>query len=149
MKTLKSVTSRVMVTLLVLLSLMAAPLWSQNESSVLAKTNRSVQKLSDDLVDKIAKNPGGFVSVILQMPAAATSGLLSEIGMSNGLIHRAYRNINAMSVRLPAAQVAKLAARLDVDFISLDRPVELMSQGHLETTTGATQARSQGTLMTG
>ena len=147
MKSIKVAISRLMIAVLASVSITAVPLWMHYETSALAKSVRSSSKLSDDLKDKINKTPGSRVSVILQLPGAATGSLRAELGFSNGLIHQAYDNINAMAVELPAALVEKLASRLDVEFISLDRPTHLM--GHLETTTGAALARSLGTTSTG
>src|SRR5207253_3267423 len=68
--------------------------------------------------------------------------LLSSIRLLGGVISRTYQNLNALAAVLPGTLITSVALRPDVTYISLDRPTQLT--GHLETTTGASQARSYG-----
>src|SRR5262249_23218489 len=112
-----------------------------------AKTAPS--KLSDDLLSAIhaAPTPGTMIPVVFQMQGAPGTGFLSSVNMSGGSGHKFYVNIPALAVKLPAAIIALLATRVDVVHVSLDRPTHMT--GHLETTTGAAQARAYGTSTTG
>src|SRR5262249_44943614 len=106
-------------------------------------------KLSDDLLSAIhaAPTPGTMIPVVFQMQGAPATGFLSSVNMAGGRAHKYYVNIPALAVKLPAAIIVLLATRVDVVHVSLDRPTHMT--GHLETTTGAAQARAYGTLSSG
>ncbi|HVG18502.1 MAG TPA: S8 family peptidase [Blastocatellia bacterium] len=149
MKKQNSVIRILLCALLTFSSLAVIPSGPQPHSIVSAQSNRPIaRKFSPDLEDKISKNPSERVSVLIQTSTNPSSGLLSSLSRSGGITLRAFRNVHAMAVELPAAAVDALSRRLDVDYISLDKPTQVTAS-HLETTTGANLVRSYGTSATG
>ncbi|HKY03491.1 MAG TPA: S8 family peptidase, partial [Blastocatellia bacterium] len=110
------------------------------ESRALAREHRPASKISRDLQPLVDLNPGSAVSIIIQTSSAPARSLLSSLDNLNGVIHRSYANLNSIAVQLPAAAVTALSRRHDVSFISLDRTAR--AAGHIEVTSGASQARS-------
>src|SRR5947207_13976772 len=68
-----------------------------------------------------------------------------SVGLEGGRIQKKLRNFNAMTVEIPLTALSKLAGRADVRYISYDRKVT--STGHLEDTTGTTQARAYANVL--
>ncbi|HYY55782.1 MAG TPA: S8 family peptidase, partial [Pyrinomonadaceae bacterium] len=104
-------------------------------------------KVSSDLRDKVSSGATGQIPVVFITPSAPTNTLQTAITSGGGAVKKKFTNVRGLSATLPAAQVDKLAARTDVSYIALDRPVR--KEGHLETTTGADLARSYGNSTTG
>src|SRR5436305_4146344 len=103
----------------------------------------SVTRISPDLQALISADPLRPLPVIMQTVNPPNLNLLSSITLLGGVITRSYQNLNALAAVLPGTLISILAARADVTYISLDRPTQ--TTGHLETTTGAGQARGYGT----
>src|SRR5205807_4836526 len=138
--------SRIVMAIMLVLSHMAAIPFLDLSSKAVAQSNSS-SKLSADLRDKMNRSgPQDRIQVILRTPAAPSKQLIGA-AKSSGSVARTFQNINAITLNLPAQAIAALAARSDVNYVSIDRPTK--STGHLETTTGADQARSYGTSSTG
>ncbi|HEX8889457.1 MAG TPA: S8 family serine peptidase, partial [Pyrinomonadaceae bacterium] len=107
------------------------------------------EKVSKDLLDVArSAHAGDRVKVIIQtnkIPLGVLDALLSFHG---GQLRASFTNFNARVVELPARAVAALAARFDIDFISLDR--ESLPVGHVSATSGADAVRvSNGTTTSG
>src|ERR1044071_2654139 len=97
-------------------------------------------KVSRDVVDKArAVAPTAQIPVIVQLNDKANSSFESEVARKSGQLKATLREFNTRVIDLPAKAVDDLAARTDVDFISLDR--QNISFGHVTTTTGAEAAR--------
>lgn len=80
------------------------------------------------------------IDVIIQFAGGASSERRQSVRSAGGSVRKSLAVIEGLSAKLPLRAVQALASRDDLAFISPDRPVQLM--GHLETTTGAAQARS-------
>jgi hypothetical protein len=81
------------------------------------------------------------IEVIVQFNDEAASrqaSLLSEVGTT---ALKEFPKLNARLLSLPLRAAEKLAARTEVRYVSLDRPVT--SSGHITTTTGAEDIRVQ------
>ena len=97
-------------------------------------------KVSRDVVDKARTvAPTAQIPVIVQLNDKANQSFESEVTKKSGQLKATLRQFNARIVDLPAKSVDELAARPDVDFISLDR--QNISFGHISSTTGADAAR--------
>jgi serine protease AprX len=74
------------------------------------------------------------------------SGLATDLTLKScllklgGRVHQVLPNLRVAAVELPLGRVRELAAETQIEYISPDRPIEAF--GHLETTTGADQART-------
>jgi subtilisin family serine protease len=105
-------------------------------------------KISEDLSEKMNSSSGSeLIPIIFTTPGAPTTTLQTDVPKAKGLVKKVFKNVNGMSATLPACAIANFAARSDVAYVSLDRPVQV--NGHLEATTGADQARNYGTTQTG
>src|SRR5688572_20836078 len=108
---------------------------------------KAQDKISPDLrarVDgaRVGADSAG-VNIILQLnsnPGSALSALLKRNGVR---VKKAFRNLNARSVELPASVIEELAAHSEVDYLSLDREVRTL--GHVSLTAGADAVRTQTT----
>jgi serine protease AprX len=123
----------------------------QIEQSLSQKPNESAElsiadKLSDDLEMQMAGAAFGDASdiakVIVQTKSVPKAGLSTAIMNAGGLIKKTYQNFNAIAMEIPNAGLRALAARSDVNYISLDRPAQVT--GHIETTTGTSLVRNSG-----
>src|SRR5882724_2530 len=79
------------------------------------------EKIASDLKDMSNRSPYRTVSVILQTPSGPSATLLTQIAALGGKVRRKYRNINAISIKLPARSAALLSGRFDVEHVSIER----------------------------
>src|SRR5690348_16158315 len=99
------------------------------------------RKVSRDILKKVADGHGAdFVRVIIQPASPSDLSIDSTIEYSGGSNIRKFKNFAVRVATLPAQAAANLAARSDVSYVSLNRDV--LSMGHLSSTTGADQARA-------
>src|SRR5205085_429690 len=142
-----------LVTMAVLLSL-CSPLFINNTRARAASqplSNLSTTKISPDLQQLIMSGNGDTrVRVIVQKKPSSSGGLLGGLigGLLNtvgGLLVSVLSNLNLLIVDVQANDVQVLASDPDVTYISLDAAVR--SSGHIVTTTGAQQIRTQKTLL--
>jgi serine protease AprX len=82
------------------------------------------QKLSADLASSVASNSGQSVQVIVQWKADAGGGILSKILALGGAVIADFTSIHSGAYSVPAAALNTLSADPDVNFVSLDRPVQ-------------------------
>ncbi|HVG35209.1 MAG TPA: S8 family peptidase [Pyrinomonadaceae bacterium] len=136
--------SFLLTTILLLWSVAGFKPVMQLETKVLAA---GVSKVSPDLRDKVNSGASGQIPVVFVTPSAPTTSLQSAVTGGGGAVKKNLKNVRELTATLPASQIDKLAARTDVSYIALDRPVR--KEGHLEITTGAYQARNYGTSTTG
>src|SRR5215216_6733011 len=125
--------------LLLLSSIAGTHLGRSFNTSVLA-AGASSKKISDDLKNAISKDPNKKLKVIVQTNAPPSRGLVSTVGISGGNVKKSYRNLNAVTIEIPAKAVEALSLSKDIKFVSLDAATRVA--GHLEATTGTDQARS-------
>src|SRR5207237_1592302 len=118
-------------------------------SSFMAKVAASADQTTK--ADKVATNLRGHVSsassetvsVILQLNGPA-SGRLNALLNRNGIhVKQLFKNFNSSAVELPVSAVDELASYDEVQFVSLDD--QIMSMGHVSSTTGADDVRTQTT----
>jgi serine protease AprX len=145
MRNLRIMTSFLLAALFIFWAVAGLAPLPQSDSNVQAAAGGS--KVSTDLRDKVNNNTPGQIPVIFVTPSSPTSSLQTAVTNNGGFVKKSLKNVRALTATLPAAQVDKLAARTDVSYVALDRTVR--KEGHLETTTGADQARSYGTSTTG
>jgi serine protease AprX len=142
----KIVFSFLLTTLLLLSSFAGLHLGRSFDTSVHAG-GVTPKKLSDDLRNAISKDPDKKLKVIVQTNAPPSRGLVSSVGISGGNIKKSYRNLNAVSIEIPAKAVEALSLSKDIKFVSLDATTRVA--GHLEATTGTDQARNYGNSSNG
>ncbi|HEX4948224.1 MAG TPA: S8 family peptidase [Blastocatellia bacterium] len=66
--------------------------------------------------------------------------LQASVQRVGGRLHRVHPNLNVATMDVPVERVRELAAEPTIEYVSPDRPLVVL--GHLETTTGAEQARA-------
>src|SRR5215510_8980099 len=138
-----------LVTAAVLFSLCSALFISTNTRARASNTLPSVTnntKISPDLQKLILSGNGNAnVRVIVQSTSPSPSllgGLLNTVG---GLLVSVLSSLNIRIVDVQANSVQVLATDPSVSYISLDAPV--VSSGHITTTTGTQQVRTQKSLL--
>jgi subtilisin family serine protease len=95
-------------------------------------------KVAADVKQKVAK--GERVEAIVRSSGTWSTTLSDAVMSDGGSVTRTFTNLKDMRVvSLPAAAVANLAKRSDVDYIALDREVKKL--GHVSLTSGADAAR--------
>src|SRR5215207_1850726 len=94
-------------------------------------------KVSSDLRQKLGG--GGKLDVVVKSAGAWGKALDDAVKNNNGSVTKSYENFPVRAVSLPAAAVAALASRPDVEYLALDREVKLL--GHVSLTSGADAAR--------
>jgi serine protease AprX len=104
-------------------------------------------KISPDLEEKINGEGNNMIPVIFTTQGESNTALETDLPRWRGALKKVFKNVNGMSVNLPANVIAGFAARSDVAYIALDRTLNV--SGHLEATTGADQARNYGTAAMG
>ena len=101
-------------------------------------------KVSPDLAQLIQTDPGNNRQKLIvqfnQTPLLQIDALLLGLG---GMVPRQLNELGIGLVDLPLDAVGTLAARDEVRYISLDRPLNAL--GHIETTTGTSAVRVQTT----
>src|SRR6266446_6192186 len=147
--TTKGVLSLLTVAILVFSVLMTGLPTGARSVSANSRTRRS--NMSPDLERAIVSSPGGTVRVIVDTKSSSNSSafgrLATKIGAMGGVVFRSLNHNKSMSIQIPASAVAALAADNTVKYLSLDR--KTVVTGHLETTSGAADARNYGTPDTG
>ncbi|MFL6257861.1 MAG: S8 family serine peptidase [Pyrinomonadaceae bacterium] len=113
-----------------------------------ARGSGGASKLSPDLRALADGAQSGSVNVIVQQVSPTQKTLLDSIFNLVGLVNAAggrvtgnFLRLGAVSARVPAKSLRDLAARSEVRYVSPDR--ELGAAGHIETTTGAANVRTQ------
>jgi serine protease AprX len=140
-KTPKNHRKKAAITLLMFVALCLAT-WSPVEVAR-AHSGARIQKISSDLLAQVRRARGDErTRVIVQFKGKRGSTLDAQSPSDGAVTTHAYRSLNARAVELPAAAVERLAARDDVAYVSPDYDVQVL--GHVETTTGATAARTLG-----
>src|SRR5690349_5892912 len=141
-----------LVTIAVLLSLCSALTISTNTrvhaaNSAPAAATFANTKISPDLQELILSGQGDQrVKVFVQSVPSSTGGLLGGLlNTVGGLLVNVLSALNIRIVDVTANDVQVLASDPSVTYISLDAPVR--SSGHLTTTTGTQQVRTQKTLL--
>ncbi len=135
------------VSLLIIISLAGVPFGQLAEIDALAQTSVVNRKLSYELRNFATDSTATRVPVIIRTSINADRRLLSSLTGLGIDVRRSYSRINLLAARVPAKMLKLVAARFDVEYISFDRMTQ--PAGHLETTTGADQARGYGTVATG
>ena len=135
----KMALSFLLATLLLLSSIAGTHLGRSFTTSALA-AGASSKKISDDLRNTINKDPNKKLKVIVQTNAPPSKGLVSSVNVSGGNVKKSYRNLNAVTIEIPAKAVESLSSAKDIKFVSLDATTRVA--GHLEATTGTDQARN-------
>ncbi|MET0625721.1 MAG: S8 family serine peptidase, partial [Pyrinomonadaceae bacterium] len=117
-------------------------------------------KLSPELLALAQGSRGKSVEVIIQESSVATprSGLNLSLGLNlnlslnlnailglvnslGGRVTRTFGQLGLVAARVPESELAALAARPEVRYVSPDRT--LGASGHIETTTGTSSVRTQ------
>jgi len=122
----------------------AGPASAQNGWQA-GRQEQPAAKLSGELKERAKK--GEKVSVIVQTVGAPSDELLAEVSGKGGSVKSRLEHVRAAAVEVDGGELESLANRPDVTFVSHDRPI--MQFGHVETTTGADQARNYSTNSTG
>ena len=112
-----------------------------------SEAGRRLHRKSDDLQFAVNNRAAReFVSVIIETTTSddnlAFNRLVAQVIRTGGRVHRSLSNNRHLAVRVPADAIDSLANDASVNYISLDRAIQVT--GHLETTTGADQARRSG-----
>jgi serine protease AprX len=127
------------ISFLAALALLASAVVLHGTTAVRARGSSSaVSKISADLKQKL--NGGGKINVVIKAAGSWGKTLDDAVKNNNGSITKTYSNFALRAASLPVAAVNALAARSDVDYVALDRDVELL--GHVTLTTGADAARA-------
>jgi len=101
------------------------------------------RKVSKDILKKVTDGRGAdFVRVIIQPASSTDLSIDTTIELSGGSNLRKFKNFAVRVATLPAQAAVNLAGRSDVSYVSLNRDV--LPMGHLSSTTGADQVRSNG-----
>jgi energy-converting hydrogenase Eha subunit F len=128
--------------LVLTLSLLGGLTFTREVAASVEQTAKS-DKISPSLRGHVSAGSGETVSVILQLNGVA-SGRLNALLNRNGIhIKQLFKNFNSSVVELPANVVDELAAYDEVSFVSLDD--QIISMGHVSSTTGADDVRTQST----
>src|SRR6185503_12032430 len=101
------------------------------------------QKVADNLLTRTSHSNGDErVNIILQVDSV--TGPLKALLNRNGVhVNKQFKNFNAYAIELPSSAIAELASFDEVRFVSFDD--EVVSLGHVSSTTGADDVRSQTT----
>src|SRR5436190_3179408 len=111
-------------------------------------SSRNVAKISPDLRRSLLnRSSSERQRLIVQFKEKPTPALDTLLMMYGATIQKKLDALNLRIVQLPPSAIASLAARAEVRYISPDRPLALM--GHVETTTGTADVRTQTTTSLG
>jgi serine protease AprX len=98
-------------------------------------------RVSPDLREQVgAARPGARLKVILQLREGTPASLDAILHASGARSVRRFDRLDSVALELPAAAVARLAARPETRFVSPDR--ESIPTGHVSLTTGADAVRT-------
>ena len=105
------------------------------------KTGGGVEKISPDLQKGAHAKRGETLSVVVQL-SDKPSGKLRALLNSNGVhLKGHFENLGSMALDLPPSVVDEMAALDEVSFVDNDNDTQVL--GHVTTTTGAEQMRTQ------
>jgi len=109
----------------------------------------NARKISRDVADKARGAPNQPIPLIVQLNDKADGSFEVDVIRKGGHLQPAnLTHFNARALEIPARLVDELAARSDVDFISLNR--QYVTLGHVTATTGADAIRvTNGNNLTG
>ncbi|OLE54800.1 MAG: hypothetical protein AUG51_06775 [Acidobacteria bacterium 13_1_20CM_3_53_8] len=103
-------------------------------------------KVSSDLRDMMnGSHAGDHVRVIVQPNGnwgSRHDDLLRNVGAR---VRRSFQNFNARVVEMPASAAQALASNQEISYVSLDNQMSVL--GHVTTTTGTQQERTQSALL--
>jgi len=100
----------------------------------------NARKISRDVADKGRGAQNQQIPLIVQLNDKADSSFEADVIRKGGHVESAsLAHFNARALEIPARFVGELAARSDVDFISLNR--QYVTLGHVTATTGADAIR--------
>src|SRR6478672_2018547 len=102
----------------------------------------TAHKISRDVIEKTrGMSQNQFVPLIIQLNDRLDPTFEWDVTRREGRLRGArLKHFNLRAIEVPAKAIDDLAARADVDFISLDR--QNVSLGHVTTTTGADAVRT-------
>ena len=127
---------------------MQLPVAAQTAGKTSPHNTRPASKLSDDLQKRVGQaGPNAEIPVVLQAAGRPSKTLQDVMKRQGGKIKRLFTNFNTVSLSMPAAALASLAARDDVVHLSLDRTTQV--SGHVEEATGTNQVRNYTDSPTG
>jgi len=110
--------------------------------------NKKRSKVSRELEKEIRRGAGGNIrKVILRLKGQSHEAVDSLLERHSGLIKNYHPHLGICEVELPERAIQELAALDEVSFVSADRQVT--ASGHISTTTGADDARTQFTAADG
>src|SRR5687767_540919 len=91
-----------------------------------AAPKKDAQKHSSKLAPEFASNAGanGLVRVIIQTKGRPSASQESAVASKGGSKDRTFEALDAMTAVVPTSQLAELAAREDVSYISPDRAIQ-------------------------
>ena len=121
-----------------------------NSSAANIKTDRINEEIefrgdnvSPDLREMMANDPSGNmrIDVILQAKDADNAALRSMMASGQARVTNRIGNTDTLVVNLPLSALNVLSTSGLINYVSPDRQIGAL--GHIETTTGATQMRSQ------
>jgi serine protease AprX len=115
----------------------------ERESEVGLRISPDLQEIIRDMQTRSSD----LVPVIIQTAKKPKRKFLESLGQRGCIISGLYESLPAVSAQIPISTITEFASRREIDYISLDRPIQVM--GHVETTTGADQVRNYGTKATG
>jgi len=100
-------------------------------------------KLSPELVQKARESgtSGESVTVVLQFNSEPSGGLRALLSRNGVRVKAERKSLASSTVELPAEVVEELASFPEVEYVSVDRDLQVL--GHLEVTTGAQAMRAQ------
>ncbi len=116
-----------------------------HRNKTLGQLRREKQPAKPSLADVWSQPAPADSSQKTERVIVNLSGLATDLTLKScllklgGRVHQVHPNLGVAAVELPLGRVRELAAETDIEYVSPDRPMEAL--GHLETTTGADQAR--------
>jgi subtilisin family serine protease len=136
-----------LITVAVLLSLSSAFFFSSEKRVSGRALQTTSTKISPDLRKVIETNGVATVRVIVQSASSSSGGLIESLVQTvGGVVVGLLSNLNIRIADVEANSVELLAADPSVSYVSLDNDVQ--TTGHIGTTTGASQVRSQKSALT-
>ena len=108
-----------------------------NSSPLASVWSKAAQASSADEMQRVIVNLSGAAN------EATMKSCLTRLG---GKINKLHQNMALATIEVPRSRIRELAAETDVEYVSPDRPT--MAFGHIETTTGAEQARKLSSSLT-
>lgn len=82
-------------------------------------------KVSDALTERVKKGPADKIDVIVTFEGRPGAMQHNAVAQHGGAVKREFQSIPGMALSLPAQAVEALSRRGDVEYVTLDMPVEL------------------------